>query len=142
MTVARQIDQYIQSQPESKKADMQNLHQEMIRLLPRGRLWFLNGRDATGKVVSNPSIGYGAFVQDYADGSSKEFYQIGMSAPKNGISIYIMGLSDRKYLAENFTDAIGKATITGYCIRFKSLKDIDREVLTTAIRYGLKATTR
>ncbi|GAB3016132.1 hypothetical protein GCM10027051_20420 [Niabella terrae] len=140
MTIVEQIDRYLQSQPESKKADMLLLHQELIRLLPRGRLWFLDGRDATGKLVSHPSIGYGVYVQDFADGTREERYQIGMSAPASGISLYLMGLSDRKYLKANFADRIGKATVTGYCIRFKSLQDLNREVLIEAIQYGIGVT--
>jgi hypothetical protein len=34
---------------------------------------------------------------------------------------------------------MGKATVTGYCIRFKSIKDIDLDVLQAAMRYGFES---
>ena len=49
----------------------------------------------------------------YADGKTKEFYQIGISANTTGISVYIMGIADKKYLLETYAKTIGKASITG-----------------------------
>jgi len=137
MNTKEQIKTYIESQEEPKRADMQMLHQHMLQLLPNSKLWFLDGTDATGKVISNPNIGYGQFMMRYKDCSFKEFYQIGISANIIGISVYIMGLEDKTYLPNNFGATIGKATVTGYCIKFKSLKDINIDVLDEAIRYGL-----
>lgn len=51
-----------------------------------------------------------------------------------------MGIQERQHLPDTFGKTIGKATITGYCIKFKSLKDIDLAVLDEAIRYGLAQT--
>ena len=114
----------------------------MLQVLPKGKLWFLDGKDDTGKVVTNPNIGYGQFTIHYKDGSSKEFYQIGISGNKTGISVYIMGLDDKKYLPQNYGTTIGKANVTGYCIKFKALKDINIDVLTQAIRYGVEQTDK
>ncbi len=72
----------------------------------------------------------------YADGSSREFYQIGISANTTGISVYIMGIADKTYLAETYEKTLGKASVTGYCIKFKSLKNINIDVLEAAIRFG------
>ncbi|MBA9074824.1 hypothetical protein GGR22_002997 [Flavobacterium gossypii] len=137
MNTKEQIKTYIESQEEPKRADMQMLHQHMLQLLPNSKLWFLDGTDATGKVIANPNIGYGQFMMCHKDGSFKEFYQIGISANTTGISVYIMGLEDKTYLPNNFGATIGKTTVTGYCIKFKSLKDINIDVLDEAIRYGL-----
>ncbi|MCY1486178.1 hypothetical protein D3C87_297330 [compost metagenome] len=137
MDVEKQIKAYIDSQEEPKSTDMQMLHQQMLQLLPNSKLWFLDGTNATGKVIVNPNIGYGQFMMRYKDGSFKEFYQIGISANTTGISVYIMGLEDKTYLPNNFGTTIGKATVTGYCIKFKTLKDINIDVLDEAIRYGL-----
>ena len=57
---------------------------------------------------------------------------------KTGISVYIMGIKDKKYLAETFGKRLGKASVTGYCIKFKALNDINMEVLEAAIRSGLE----
>lgn len=136
MTIQQQISEYINSQPGSKRSDMQELHHLMLELMPDSKLWFLDGKNDEGKTVSNPNIGYGICTIQYTDGKTKEFYQIGMSANTTGISVYIMGIDDKTYLARTFGAEIGKASVTGYCIKFKALKDINIEVLKTAILYA------
>ena len=74
MTVQEQIKKYIAGQAEPKRGDMQELHRLTRRLLPRCKLWFLDGKDAKGKTVSNPNIGYGSQIIKYADGKTREFY--------------------------------------------------------------------
>ncbi|MBK9155520.1 MAG: DUF1801 domain-containing protein [Chloracidobacterium sp.] len=142
MTLKDQIDEYINSQPEPKRGEMQDLHRMILRVRPKCKLWFLDGKNDEGKIVSNPNIGYGSYIIKYADGTKKEFYQVGISANTAGISVYIMGLEDKKFLAETYGKDLGKATVTGYCIRFKTLKDINVEVLQAAVRYGLSGQNR
>lgn len=134
MNVQEQIDTYIASHAEPKRSNLQELHDLVLRVNPSAKLWFLDGKNDEGKVVSNPNIGYGSYTINYADGSTKEFYQVGLSANTTGISVYIMGLEDKKYLAETYGSDLGKATVTGYCIRFKTLEDINTETLKAAIR--------
>jgi len=131
-----QIKQYIDSQPEPKRTDMQALHLLLLQVLPGAKLWFLDGKDDKGRTVSNPNIGYGIRTIKYADGTSREFYQIGLSANTTGISVYILGIDDKTYLARTYGNTIGKASVTGYCIKFKKLTDINMAVLEAAIRYG------
>jgi hypothetical protein len=138
MNVQEEIKKYIASQPEPKHSDMQALHDIIRQVSPACKLWFLDGKDDKGKTVSNPNIGYGLRTMNYADGRSREFYQIGLSANKTGISVYILGIEDKKYLAEAYGKELGKASVTGYCIRFKTLKDINIDVLETAIRFGFE----
>ena len=136
MSVKEQIKKYITSQPEPKRSDIQALHQHILQVLPKCKLWFLDGRDDKGKIVSNPNIGYGFYTIKYADGAIREFYQIGLSANTTGISVYIMGIKDKTYLAKTYGKKLGKASVTGYCIKFKTLKDININILQAAIRYG------
>ena len=140
MNVQEQIKNYIAGQPEPKRSDMQALHQHIRKTLPKCKLWFLDGKNSEGKVVTNPNIGYGAYTIKYADGTSREFYQIGLSANTSGISVYILGLEDKTYLAKTFGKKIGKASVTGYCIKFKAVKDINTSILEEAIRYGAATT--
>lgn len=141
MTLTEQIDDYIDNLPQAKRSDMRELQKLITKVLPDGKSWFLDGRNNEGKVVSNPSIGYGHYFMKYTDGSTREFYQIGLSANTSGISVYILGIDDKNYLAQTYGSSLGKATVSGYCIRFKSLADIDTGVLEAAIRYGVKITT-
>ena len=138
MNVQKEIQKYIASQPEQKRGDMQALHRIILEVMPACKLWFLDGKDSEGKTVSNPNIGYGSHTMKYADGTTREFYQIGLSANKTGISVYILGIEDKKYLAQRYGKELGKASVTGYCIRFKTLRDINANVLEAAIRFGFE----
>lgn len=138
MNVAEQINDYITSQTEPKRSDMQSLHHSILGVMPTCKLWFLDGKDDKGKIISNPNIGYGLQTMKYADGTTREFYQIGLSANKTGISVYILGIEDKTYLSKTYGTELGKASVSGYCIKFKALKDINIEVLEAAIRYGVE----
>ena len=113
MNVQDQIRKYITSQPEPKRSDMQELHCIILQVMPACKLWFLDGKNSENKTVSNPNIGYGLHTIKYADGKTREFYQIGISANKTGISVYILGIKDKKYLTQTY----GKKTRQGECER-------------------------
>ncbi|MEY8761250.1 DUF1801 domain-containing protein [Chryseobacterium tongliaoense] len=134
MSIQEQITEYITSQPEPKRNDMQELHRIILEIMPACKLWFLDGKNSENKTVSNPNIGYGFQTIHYADGTNREFYQIGLSANTTGISVYILGIDDKTYLARTYGEKIGKASVTGYCIKFKALKDINIPILEAAIR--------
>ena len=140
MNVPEQIKKYISSQPEPKRSDMQVVHQLTLQVLPACKLWFLDGKSGENKTVSNPNIGYGSHSIKYADGKTREFYRIGLSGNKTGISVYILGIKDKTYLAQTYGKKLGKASVSGYCIKFKTLKDIKIDILEAAIRYGVEAT--
>jgi hypothetical protein len=138
MNIQEQINTYITTQPEPKRTEMQELHRMILQVSAECKLWFLDGKDSEGKVVSNPNIGYGAYTIRYADGKTREFYQIGLSANTSGISVYILGIDDKAYLAGTYGEKLGKSSVTGYCIKFKTLKDINIDVLEEAIRFGFE----
>jgi hypothetical protein len=140
MAVKETIKKYIAGQSEEKQTDLQELNKLILKISPKSKLWFLDGKNQQGKVVSNPNIGYGSQTMKYAGGKTREFYQIGLSANTTGISVYIMGIDDKKYLAKTFGKKLGKASVTGYCIKFKAVKDIDLDVLKEAIQFGFEAT--
>jgi hypothetical protein len=139
MNVTQQIKAYIDSHSEPKRGDMRKLHRLILAAMPKRKLWFLDGKDANGKTVSNPNIGYGLQTMKLAGGKTREFYRIGLSANTAGISVYILGIEDKTYLAKTYGKKLGKAAVTGYCIKFRSLKDIDLDVLGAAIRDGFRA---
>lgn len=141
MNVKDKIIEYIAAQPEPKRSDMLTLHRAILNIMPACKLWFLNGKNSQGKTVSNPNIGYGSNNIQYAGGSSREFYQIGLSANSTGISVYIMGIKDKTYLLKTYGKKIGKASIGGYCIKFKMLKDININILQEAIQFSVKSLT-
>ncbi len=139
MDTEEQIEEYISSQPEPKRTDLRSLHSMVLQVAPDCQLWFLDGKNTEGKTVSNPNIGYGAYTMFYADGTSREFYRVGLSANKTGISVYILGIADKTYFAKTYGEQLGKASVTGYCVNFKTLKDINIGVLESAVRERLEA---
>jgi hypothetical protein len=139
MNAQKQIDKYIAGQPEPKRSDLRELHRLTLQASPECKVWFFDGKDSNDRTVSNPTIGYGSHTIKYANGKSREFFQVGVSGNKTGISVYLLGLEDKKYLAKTYGKKLGKASVTGYCIRFKALKDINIDTLEAAIRYGLRA---
>jgi hypothetical protein len=139
--VQEHIDTYLASQPDQKRGDLELLHALILRAIPSCKMWFDDGLNEDGKVVTNPTIGYGLQILKYSDGKTKAFFQIGLCATKTGISIYILGLADKTYLAQTYGKDLGKASVTGYCIKFKQVKDISLPVLEAAIRYGVEATS-
>lgn len=136
MEINKQIAEYIDSLPAQKRKDMLSLHETILLLLPRCKVWFFDGKDNSGKVISNPNIGYGTRTINYADGNKKEFYQIGISGNSTGISVYVIGLEDKNYLKETIGKKIGKASVTAYCIKFKTIADINMNVLSKVIIEG------
>src|ERR1700694_1745555 len=107
MKVEEHISEYIASQPEPKHSDIQELHRIILEVMPACKLWFLDGKNSENKTVSNPNIGYGLYTIKYADGKAREFYQIGLSANTTGISVYILGIHDKTYLAKTYGKKIG-----------------------------------
>jgi len=140
MNVQEQIEKYIAIQPEPKRSEMQELHRRItLQVLPGCKLWFYDGKNGDDKTIANPTIGYGFYTIKYADGTTREFFQIGLLANKTGISVHILGIKDKAYLAQTYGNKIGKASVSGYCIKFKTLKDINMDILEAAIRYGIEA---
>lgn len=136
MNTKADIAAYISGLPDVKQQDMATLHELASRISAGKRLWFFDGKDANDKTVSNPTIGYGLYTIRYANGSTREFFRVGISANSTGISVHIMGIKDKTFLQQTYGNELGKATVTGYCIKFRKLQDIHIEVLEAAMQYA------
>ena len=137
MNVKEQVKKFITSQPEPKRGDLQALNLLTLQVFPACKLWFFDGKNSENQTISNPTIGYGLHTIKYANGTTRDFFQIGLSPNKTGISVYLLGIKDKTYLAKTYRKQLGKASVSGYCIRFKTLKDINIDILEAAIRYGV-----
>ncbi len=135
MEIASQIKELIKSQVEPKQSEMQELHNLILKLMPNSKLWYFDGKNEDGKQVAHPTIGYGNYTITYKDGSTKEFFRIGLLANPNGLAVHIMGMEDKKFLIDTYSKTIGKAKVGSYGIVFKSIKEINLEILTEAIRH-------
>ena len=80
MNVQEQIKKYITSQPEPKRSDMEELHRIILQVMPTCKLWFFDGKNSENKTVSNPNIGYGFYTIKYANGETRDWFQIGISS--------------------------------------------------------------
>lgn len=140
METQGQILQFISLQENTKQKDLLALYELMRSILPTGKLWMEDGKNDAGKVVANPTIGYGQQTMLLAKGKSREMFQIGISANSSGISIYLLGIRNKLNLAQQFGLKLGKAKVSGYCIKFKQLADLDLSVLEEVIRLGIQLT--
>jgi len=132
-TLAESVDAYLGSHPEPKRTDLCCLHEKFKSLFPGQPVSYFDGLDDNGKVVANPTLGYGSHTHKSANGASKKVFKLGLSANKTGISIYVMGIADKMLLQSMFQDRLGKAKVTRYCIRFGKLADIDVNLLMDVI---------
>jgi hypothetical protein len=132
--VNNQIEKYIKSQPESKQSEMQGLHDLILQLMPNCKQWYFDGKNEDGKQVAHQTIGYGNYTITYKDGSTREFFRIGLLANPTGLAVHIMGIDDKKFLVEKYSKTIGIAKVGSYGISFKSIKDINLAILKEAIQ--------
>jgi hypothetical protein len=134
MNQQEQIKELIKSQAEPKRSEMQELHNLILKLMPKSKQWYFDGKNEEGKQVAHPTIGYGNYIITYKDGSTREFFRIGLLANPIGLAVHIMGIDDRKFLIDTYEKTIGKAKVGSYGITFKSIKDINIEILKEAIQ--------
>jgi hypothetical protein len=138
MEIKSQIKEYITNQPEPKRSEMQGLHNLILELMPNTRQWYFDGKNDEGKQVAHPTIGYGNYTITYKDGSTRGFFRIGLLATPTGLAVHIMGIDDKKFLIDRYGKSIGKAKVGSYAIAFKSVSDINLEVLKQIIQYRIK----
>jgi hypothetical protein len=116
---AQSHEEYIAAVEEPKRQELQQLHDLVRTLLPKFE-----------PVIISGIMGYGQF---HYKGKSKacegEWFRVGLSANKTGISIYICAGDENGYFPEQARDRLGKATVGRSCIRFKKLSDINLDVV-------------
>ena len=102
------------------------------RVLYEGKLW--GGSDQN-------IIGYGKFRYTNSSGKTVEWFMVGLAAQKSHISIYINAVDDDGYLVPRYKDRLGKAKVGSASIGFKSLADVDIDVLMELVDMAASQTT-
>lgn len=74
-------------------------------------------------------IGYGKFRYTNSSGKTIEWFMVGLAVQKNHISLYVNAVDDDGYLVQRYKDRLGKAKVGSASIGFKSLADIEMDVL-------------
>jgi hypothetical protein len=123
--------------PDTRQQELQEFIRIVAQVAPQEKAAFFDGKDKEGKVVTNPTIGFGSYLHLYSDGRAEQMYRIGISPNATGFSIYVLGLKDKEILKTRYANSIGKAKVTGYCIKFKSLKDLDEKIVLDLIKFAL-----
>lgn len=127
-TTAKSPQEYIDLITEPRKSDIQFLDELIKKILPHleRKMW--------GSIV-----GYGSYHYKYKSGREGDWFIVGLASQKNYISLYVCAVKNGKYVAETYKDKLPKASIGKSCIRFKSLKDIDLDILKKVIKEGVEA---
>jgi hypothetical protein len=112
-------EEYIAAVEEPKRSELQQLHDLIRQMLPNFEPVMISG-----------FMGYGQF---HYKGKSKacegEWFRVGLSANKTGISLYVCCGDENGYFPEQVKDRIGKASVGKSCIRFKKLADLNMDVV-------------
>jgi len=129
MNIEQQIANHFYALHKEKGDELMHLFHIIRNEIPEAKLHFFDGKNEHGKVVTNPTIGFGNCRLIYANGKYQDTFRIGICATSTGLSIYILGLKDKNFLGTFLGTRLGKAKVTGYAIGFKKLSDVNEGVL-------------
>lgn len=90
------------------------------RVLWAGKFW--GGTDQT-------IIGYGDLIQPRPKGDDVHWFVVGLALQKANISIYVNAVKDGQYLGKVYGKRLGKVKLGSASIGFKTLADLDQDVL-------------
>ncbi len=119
----RNIDEFLDSLPEESQADMKQLDgiisKEMTglpRVLFEGTFW--GGSE-------QQIIGYGAGDYTRPNGTTVDWFMVGLALQKNYISVYLNAVEDRQYLSEKYGKDLGRVKVGKASLSFANIDDID-----------------
>ena len=119
-------------------SEIQQIHSLILSLMPNGKLHFESGVSDNGKIIHNPTLCYGELDLPLSGGKTRKTFQIGLTSNATGLSIHVMGLRNKCSLKELMGHNIGKASITGYCLRMKTINDISLEALSEGLTKAIQ----
>lgn len=121
------VDDHLTSLPDDVREEMALLDSEIAarmngasRVLFEGKLW--GGTD-------QEIIGYGEFRYTNSSGKTVEWFMVGLAAQKNYISLYVNAVDEDGYALARYKDRLGKAKVGSASISFKTVEDIELDVL-------------
>ena len=83
-------------------------------------------------------LGYGMFHYITKSGREGDWPVISLASQKNYISVYVCSVKDGKYLAEAYSEKLGKVSVGKSCIRLKKLEDVNLEELKKVLQLAEK----
>lgn len=101
------------------------------RVLWVGKFW--GGTDQT-------IIGYGDLYQPRPKGGTVHWFVVGLALQKANISLYVNAVKDGQYLGKAYGSKLGKVNLGSASIGFKSLTNLDQDVLVTMLKEARELT--
>lgn len=120
---AKTPEEYFEELEEPRKSEVLKLHKLITKTVPKLKPFMLSGL-----------LGYGKIHYKYSSGREGDWFKIGLSSGKTGISVHVCAVDKGGYLAEQAKPKLGKATVGRSCIRFKKLEDINLDALTELLK--------
>jgi hypothetical protein len=118
---------YIESLPPEARAGVDRLDTAITKVMSghvktmwEGKLW--GGSDQR-------IIGYGDYSYERSNGHVVEWFIVGLALQKRYISVYVNAVDDDGYLVEKYADKLGKVKVGKSSISFRSLENINLDVL-------------
>ena len=128
---AKTHEEYIAQVEETRRADIQRLHDMVREVAPE-----------LEPTMQFGILGYGIYHYRYASGREGDWMRIGIANNKQYISLYCCVADVHGHVAERFRNRLPKANIGKSCVRFKRLSDLDEDVLRELIRATADASSR
>lgn len=106
-------EEYMDSLPVEKQAELQPLHDLIVRILPNYE-----------RAMFGNFMGFGRYRYQ-GKTCAGEWFHVGLTSNKTGFSLYVCCTENGKYLAEEAKDKLGKATVGKSCIRTSKLANLN-----------------
>jgi len=83
--------------------------------------------------------GYGSFKYKNYKKEIIDWPTIAIASQKNYISLYVCAVDKDGYIAEQYSNDLGKVSVGKSCIRFKKLEDVNLDILKKVIKLAEKS---
>lgn len=86
-------------------------------------------------------IGYDDWSYARRDGSTVDWFRVGLATQKNHISVYLNVTEDGEYLAKRYADRLGKVKIGSAAVSFTRVANVDLDELARLLSLAATAGT-
>lgn len=116
---ADSVESYLAGVPDDRKETIDFMHDFIQKAVPSFTPYFAYNM-----------LGYGEFkYYDKRAKQAKSWPIVALANQKNYVSLYVCAVDGDEYLAEIYSDKLGKVSTGKSCIRFKKLEDLNLDVV-------------
>lgn len=132
-------DEFLETLDEVEvRAAMERLDTLIVDAMPERRRVLYEGKFWGG--TDQRIIGYGVMVQPRPRGKEVRWFIVGLARQKANYSIYVNAVADGAYLGQRYAERLGKVKLGSASIGFKSLEDIDLDVVSELVAEAHRVT--